>query len=217
MILETFHQFQFKRFYQPPDKLSDQLWQVFSSSKGYRLEQTAGGLFEALQALKLGNETGKVPIKVGVITNSDPRVPTILADLGLRVRPLRCNADQDATKLPILKLNEDTDLDDRVDIDFVVMSYDVKYEKPATQIFDAALELNGFGPKHIQTGEVQCIHVGDSEVEDHRAALKSGWQSILFDKGRKTQSRDPNSEAVIGSFEDLTQFLRTKAGLPIDK
>lgn len=212
MILETFNLF--PEFYQPPDRLSDQLWQVFNSRKGYRLEKTAVSLFETLQALKKGNGTGKVPIKVGVITNSDPRVPTILADLGLRVRPLRCGIDQDVTKLPILKRSEDTDVDDRVDIDFVVMSYDVKYQKPATRMFRSALALNEYRSHDVRTRKLQCIHVGDNEIEDFQGALNCGWQSILFDKDRKPQSSDPNGKAVIYGFEDLTQFLRSKAGLP---
>ena len=69
---------------------------------------------------------------VGVITNSDPRVPDVLSSLGLRVSPVRWGTK---TEDPASVASRD------YEIDFSVMSYDVGHEKPDRRIFEAAEEM----------------------------------------------------------------------------
>lgn len=109
---------------------------------------------------------------VGVITNSDDRVPSVLSSLGLKVNPRR-----HGTPAQSLKFSED----EEDDVDFVIMSYDVGFEKPSRKIFDAARQVvySGWGPK--KQGD-RYIHVGDDLEKDFRGAEQAGWDRVLLDR-----------------------------------
>ena len=114
----------------------------------------------------MGRE-GRLPwdIVVGVITNSDNRIPGILSSFGLSVSPRRYGMDPSISHL---KFEED--------IDFVVMSYDVGHEKPSPSIYGAAADLAGVSPSQ----EEWCLHVGDNLMKDFQAAENAGWDSMLL-------------------------------------
>ena len=59
------------------------------------------------------------------------------------------------------------------DIQFIVMSYDVGFEKPDPRIFKAAENLMLAS---------DFIHVGDDPVKDIFGASESGWKCILLDR-----------------------------------
>ena len=67
-----------------PSGFTQKLFQRFSSSDGYELQPHAT---ELLHHLRNRPATRFDRVVVGVITNSDDRVPGILSSLGLRVGP----------------------------------------------------------------------------------------------------------------------------------
>jgi len=178
-----------------PEGLIRDLLYRFSSSEGYRTRPGALGFFRALRHRKRrAVDVKKEPdVTVGIITNSDDRVPSILSSLGISVRPLRCGKTLE-TSDPVTSPQSD--------ISFVTLSYDAGFEKPDRRIFDAAKELI----QREQDVEYDFLHVGDDLEKDVRGALAADWRSILLDWDR--EHVDANVERV----EDLRE-LRLRLGL----
>ena len=155
-----------------PNHLVADLLSHFSSSKGYELFSDVRPFFNEIRMWKARTEKlGSSPLTVGIITNSDNRVPNILSSFGLKIGSLGHNE--------IDRAKGGSRYQD--DIDFVVMSYDVGFEKPDGRIFDAARELVSKKTEN-EIEHNQCLHVGDSIGEDCRGARNVGWQSVLLDR-----------------------------------
>lgn len=107
-------------------------------------------------------------ITVGIITNSDDRVPGVLESFGLLVGNLRYG---DILKHDQQKESRRTSNND---IDFVIMSYDVDCEKPDPAIFDAAVIASGYQ----KLDKVTKIYVGDDYKKDIEGARNAGWQPV---------------------------------------
>ncbi len=150
--------------------------------------------FSFLRDLKLSDSMPRVI--VGIITNSDDRVPSILRDMGLRVNTRRYH--------PTVGFYDRLE-DSNADIDFVTMSYDVGNSKPDPEIFKAAYRLSG-----VQGEVVHCIHVGDNLEEDVKGAERAGWQGVLLQ--RKAPSGESSVDLPpalhIRSLEELQGILQ---------
>ena len=145
--------------------------------------------FKSLRQLKAASHVDSAwsePI-IGIITNSDDRVPSILSSLGLQVGLWR-----HGTNSQVCSKEED-------DINFVVMSYDVGSEKPDSKIFDTT--------KQMMPGRERYLHVGDDLQKDYHAAKRAGWDSILLD--REVKSRQENSGPItrITSLPELIPYI----------
>jgi hypothetical protein len=118
---------------------------------------------------------------VGIISNSDYRVPRILESQSLKVSKRRADGNS-----PITDFSLGDDLDSVDDIDFVVLSYDVGHEKPDRQIFDAATKLLAEGLKGNEKGltvdDFDKLYVGDDIIKDYDAAKEAGWDALLLDR-----------------------------------
>lgn len=162
----------------------------FSTAEGYKLFEDVLPFFQKIRELRqsASNSSGLFStLEVGVVTNSDDRVPSVLSDLGLHVGQRRYGTSTSALDL------EDSS---RVDINVVVMSYDVGFEKPDRRIFDTARQLGSKG----QTFEpYECLHVGDHFQQDYLGAQAAGWNSLLL-------SRDQFAEEN-HRVKDLRQIL----------
>lgn len=145
----------------------------FSTAEGYRLFDDVLPFFQEIRELRqsASNSSGLFStLEVGVVTNSDDRVPSVLSDLGLHVGHRRYG-----TSTNVL----DIDGPSHVDINVVVMSYDVGFEKPDRRIFDTARQLGSKG----QTFEpYECLHVGDHVQQDYLGAKGAGWNSLLLSR-----------------------------------
>ena len=143
--------------------------------------------FKALRQLRLpltGDSAWSKPI-VGVITNSDDRVPSILSSFGLQVGLWRHGNGSQAS----LKTEHD--------INFVMLSYDVGVEKPETQIFDAT--------KQMLPGQKRFLHVGDDLQKDYFGAKRAGWEGILLD--RQANNSWPENVGPISRITDLAELV----------
>lgn len=119
---------------------------------------------------------------VGIITNSDDRVPGILESFGLKVGPRRVGTPDQRTAEAVL---ED-------DISFVVLSYDVGAEKPDRSIFDAAItsleETLAGRSDALKVGDFEKLYVGDSLEHDYFGAKRAGWNALMLDRNEHYKS-----------------------------
>ncbi len=162
-----------------PPTLVPTLLHRFASDEGYEAQPD---LVPALRALRRPKPLhGFDEVVIGVVTNSDDRVPSILSSLGLRVSPLRYgDDDEQAGPRPGAHAAA-------YDVDFHCMSYDVGYEKPAVQIFNAAdsmltrLITAREGGAQAQQQSWYKVYVGDEHAKDVVGATNAGWHPILLD------------------------------------
>ncbi|KAK5995082.1 Putative uncharacterized hydrolase C7D4.05-like protein [Cladobotryum mycophilum] len=123
-------------------------------------------------------------VVVGVVTNSDDRVPSILSSLGIKVSPSRYGTAE-AEPGAIAERQED------YDIDFHCMSYDVGAEKPDVRIFQAAELMlarliavrDGKRPAEAaaESTSWQKVYVGDEYAKDVVGAVNASWNPVLLD------------------------------------
>ena len=124
---------------------------------------------------KQEDPASRVGTTVGIITNSDDRVTSILISLGLSVRLSNWSETQpDFTHVD----GSDREAEH---IDFVAFSYDIGYEKPDRRIFDAVQTLM----KQVKGEDYEYLHVGDDLEKDVNGAKAAGWQSLLLDREEK--------------------------------
>src|SRR3569833_1102907 len=165
---------------QLPEELAPKLLHRFSSREGYAMDSQ---LLSWLRALKRshhhpgGSHDGVI---IGVITNSDDRVPEILSSFGLSVSPRRYGSPAERKMA-----------DGRHDIDFHCMSYEVGFEKPDRRIFDAADELAreffaaGSGEESAGSRDGPApwikVYVGDEGGGGGGGARGAGGSAVLID------------------------------------
>ncbi|ETS73944.1 hypothetical protein PFICI_13810 [Pestalotiopsis fici W106-1] len=165
-----------------PSELVPRLLHRFSSSDGYAAEPD---LTSSLQALKHNPHYGKVMI--GVITNSDDRVPDILSSFGVHVSTLRHGGyDGTGALVPRTQLCRED-----FDIDFHCMSYDVGVEKPDRAIFASAESLAAqiisarddglVAQAEAKVQHWHKVYVGDEYAKDVEGALQAGWNPIFLE------------------------------------
>ena len=152
-----------------PEGLIAELLTRFSSSSGYKLYPDVIPFFQTLRRAKQDDSSDESTIGVGILTNSDDRVPQILSSFGLLVGPWRYGTPPTRQQNPSESLH---------DIDFVALSYDIGFAKPDSRAFDAAKSM----AQDLLGKEVECTHVGDDEEKDYHAALAAGWRSVLLDR-----------------------------------
>lgn len=118
---------------------------------------------------------------VGIITNSDDRVPSVLDSFGLKVGPRRVGSSHQQRAL--------ADPDD--DVSFVVLSYDVGFEKPDRRMFDAAMKMAQetviavSDDNDTSTQDFTRLYVGDSIGQDYIGAEEAGWNAVLVDRSER--------------------------------
>ncbi|RAH62793.1 haloacid dehalogenase-like hydrolase [Aspergillus piperis CBS 112811] len=210
LIRTTFQQVLADKSTKLPDELIQGLLDRFASSQGYALYNDAGELFQRLRQIKAtGQKLGVFErIVVGVLSNSDDRVPAVLQSLGLSVGKGRADQEIESLKLPGFEDPSSIstgEYGERVDdIDLVITSYQAGEEKPSPVIFDVAerqaKRLVGAGE---EDGDWVRVHVGDDYDKDYRAAVDAGWKGVYVprDEGGGMEG------VVIRSLVDLIPIL----------
>ena len=189
-----------------PPTLIPSLLSRFSSSAGYRLYPDVSPLLQSIRASNTSPPTASASrpwpwatTVVGVLSNSDDRVPSILSSLGLGVSSTSTTHFD-----PDLDMHFDPDLD----MHFSVLSYDVGAEKPDRRIFEAARNLAAQMLSSSTTtagaaGEdFLRLHVGDDLAKDTLAAQQAGWHGVLLDREGRYES----------AFRDGEQLATVKGG-----
>lgn len=191
-----------------PKDLAPKLLNRFSSNEGYTLAPAVGSLLRTLKQQQ--QQYHHCPrIIVGVITNSDDRVPGILSSLGLRVSPLRFGSSIDLSEVA----------SQLYDIDLHCMSYDVGFAKPDRRIFDAAeemanqlltaqegAELGHGGGRAAEAASWLKLYVGDEYEKDVVGARRAGWNPIFVgaEEDMPSQENLPDlNQLGNGAFEEV--------------
>ena len=89
-------------------------------------------------------------------------------------------------------------------IDFVVLSYDIGFEKPDRRIFDEAQRVALARACAPASAKWSYMHVGDDKDKDYQGARNAGWRGILVDRGG--QRSEPQGD-VVKDLADLTGIL----------
>lgn len=177
-----------------PDAMVEALLDRFASSEGYALYDDVLPFFRRMRKLKTAHKWSFDRIVVGVVSNSDDRVPGVLKSLGLTVGDMRADQDQSSMDLPGFegrsikkdvvgeddKAQSDRNLD--LDIDMVITSYEAGQEKPHRLVFDVARRQALKVARPWLTGRTKfsSVHVGDDYEKDYQAARKAGWESYFL-------------------------------------
>lgn len=169
-----------------PPALASTLIDRFNCADGYTLYPDVLHYLQNLSQSPYRRANASHRIVVGVITNSDDRVPDVLTSLGLRVNRLRhggeLSTNDGATATAIEAKTEVHD------IDFAIMSYDVGFEKPHRRIFDAATDVlksilqADNASKVDDLEDWDLLYIGDEMEKDGLGATRAGWDAIIVDR-----------------------------------
>lgn len=201
-----------------PLGMADVLLNRFSSDEGYALFEDVLPFFTHMRELRRAPARKFDRIILGVVSNSDDRVPAVLKALGLRVGDMRADQDLSSMELPGFEHRGRSKGScppgqSPVDVDLVITSYEAGEGKPGRLIFDVAKRqarllssmpppAHGATPEMDETDNWVCVHVGDEYEKDYRAAINAGWQSYLIRENRMDVPARP-----INSLVDLIQEL----------
>ncbi|KAL2169259.1 hypothetical protein VTG60DRAFT_6339 [Thermothelomyces hinnuleus] len=177
-----------------PNGLAPKLWHRFSSGEGYSLSPGVASLLRSLRQRQQERRPKPSRLIVGVITNSDDRVPSILSSLGLHVSPLRFGAPLNSAR---------GGPSEHYDVDLHCMSYDVGVTKPDRRIFDAAEEMavqlvmaqeaaeHGRDVERAQPALPWLkLYVGDEYEKDVVGARGAGWNPIFVGAKEEVSGQD---------------------------
>ncbi|KGO66428.1 hypothetical protein PITC_067240 [Penicillium italicum] len=179
---------------QIPDEMVEALLARFAGPEGYALYDDVLPFFRRMRKLKSAQKWSFDRIVVGVISNSDDRVPAVLKSLGLTVGDMRADQDKSSMELPGFEERsikkdavgeQNKDLADRnleLDIDMVITSYEAGQEKPHRSIFDVTRRqaLKVARPWLTSRTKFMSVHVGDDFEKDYQASRAAGWESYLL-------------------------------------
>lgn len=208
-----------------PSGLVDTLLDRFAGAEGYALYEDVAPFLARMRELKALSGGPFQRIVVGVISNSDDRVPDVLKALGLRVGYLRADQDSSSMALPGFEQRGGVSKSGRVedngsasntcalridlDLDMIITSYEAGEEKPSRFIFDVAerqarlLVQGSAGGERIHDDEPWThIHVGDDYEKDNVAARDAGWQSYLV-RGNAQGRPAETLSSLIDLFSEL--------------
>lgn len=200
-----------------PDGLVQHLLDRFASKEGYALYDDVEGFFARMRAVKArAQRLGPFSrVVVGVISNSDDRVPAVLESLGLRVGSVRADEGVLSRRLPGFETRGEVDRPDCGDansvhdIDLVVTSYEAGEEKPSPRIFEVARRQAARVARH-DAGDADswtCVHVGDDHEKDYGAAVNAGWIGYYLPRDGEEGGRD--GTRTIRSLMDLFPDIET--------
>ncbi|RPB01963.1 hypothetical protein L873DRAFT_1763260 [Choiromyces venosus 120613-1] len=167
-----------------PGIISD-LIRRFSTSNGYELYDDVIPCLEVLQKFR-SRQTDIWPyrsVTVGIITNSDSRVVPILNSLSIGVRSYTSKTGWEEALWPLVEK--------KLEVDFVVLSYDVGVEKPHHQIFREAERMAKEYTK--LEGSWTRIHFGDDITKDYYGAKLAGWKAVLVCR----DGNKPDNQGVV--------------------
>lgn len=203
-----------------PSGMTNAMLDRFASDEGYSLFEDVLPFFTRMSELRGSPIRGFDRVLLGVVSNSDDRVPAVLKALGLRVGDLRADQDLSSMRLPGFEQRDAPGSGNYlpgkpdVDLDLVITSYEAGEGKPHQLIFDVAKRQAHLLPSNYARGpsptsetneadEWVCVHVGDEYEKDYRAARDAGWQSYLIPRGDSTAYPAQIINSLVDLFDQL--------------
>ena len=201
-----------------PAGMVEALLDRFAGSEGYALYDDVVPFFRRMRKLKTAGKFSFDRIIVGVLSNTDDRVPAVLKSLGLEVGDMRADQDRSSMELPGFEHRPDANKAEKslvelsddnlnVDIDMVITSYEAGEEKPHRLIFDVAKRqaLRLSRPWITRGTRFTAIHVGDDLEKDYRASIAAGCQAYLMPRDQIMYYEDDVKE--LDTLLDLADKL----------
>ncbi|EMD61250.1 hypothetical protein COCSADRAFT_240698 [Bipolaris sorokiniana ND90Pr] len=203
------------------EELTSELLEHYSSNKGYKIFDDVNPLFSMLRNAKQQRSSSWPwdTTIVGIITNSDDRIQSILSSFGLDIASRRYNNNNNNNGGSGGEVNT---ISRDQDIDFVLLSYDTSVEKPHPVIFSLAEEMLsdvlssrvGAQGTGLQASDFEKLHVGDDLDKDYLGAKEAGWGALLLrrDQGSgkgiqnievEGENGDKKRVEAIGSLLDI--------------
>lgn len=170
----------------------------FWCDEGYTLFEDVQPL---VRKLREAHKAEKSRVVIGVITNSDDRVPDILTSFGMEVSPLRYGDHRKPSGVD----------EGEYVIDFSIISYDVGHEKPDRRIFEAAEEVLTTAFRDAgDLSQWRKIYVGDEYDKDVVGAVNAGWNAVLVDRemARKRDDMVSLDEKPVGSLYEVFESAK---------
>ncbi|PKX98097.1 uncharacterized protein P174DRAFT_436486 [Aspergillus novofumigatus IBT 16806] len=193
-----------------PDALVAHLLDRFAGSEGYALFDDVAPFLAVVRTVK-SRRRGLGPFErvlVGVISNSDDRVPAVLRALGADqgVESMRLPGFEERDTAVRSGCKDASTADQVDDVDLVITSYEAGEEKPSRVIFDVARrQAQRLLGDEGESGEnFVCVHVGDDFDKDYQAALNAGWDGYYLPRG---PAHHPRGTKTIHSLMDLIPEL----------
>lgn len=195
----------------PPFLLRD-LYARFATSSGYHLYPD---VHPFLTLLSRAYSPGVWPPKrtiLGLVSNSDPRVRSILHSFGIPIHP----AMFPPRYAPHSIRRHHQHNFGPAHFGFATLSYEAGYAKPERGIYSSAvrdaqasLERLSYRARTTRTGlrmlgdvrgEFHCMHVGDELEKDVLPAIRCGWDGVLLDRGATEEVSERRVE--VENWED---------------
>ena len=214
-----------------PPGMVEALLDRFAGAEGYSLYEDVTPFFARMRELRYSTTAPYSQILLGVISNSDDRVPAVLKSLGLRVGDMRADQDRSSMELPgfeergrlgrSINVNaSNSDYYEKVsqvntDLDLVITSYEAGEEKPSRLIFDVArrqarllahqnAHTHGSAPAGVdELKDWVCVHVGDDYEKDYRGAIDAGWHSYLLPRGEVQDHPAPTISSLMDVIHEM--------------
>ncbi|KAJ5377423.1 uncharacterized protein N7496_004832 [Penicillium cataractarum] len=205
-----------------PSGMVETLLDRFAGDGGYTLYDDVAPFFARMRDHRASSNTTPFDrIVLGVISNSDDRVPAVLKALGLRVGNTRADQDRSSMELPGFEEQDSinpntTNQEGRPDADFdlVITSYEAGEEKPNKLIFDVAKRQarllvrhdaqQGSTPAGLEdTDDWTCIHIGDDYQKDYVGATRAGWQSYFLERNGSEERPSRTIRSLMELFTEL--------------
>ncbi|QLL30518.1 hypothetical protein HG536_0A03360 [Torulaspora globosa] len=145
--------------FQPLEISKEMVEEILVRFEGYQAYQVYPDVLDFIKEAK-----SKHPdVILGIISNTDPVVYTLLQNLGLYeyFKP------------------------------HIFLSYDLDLKKPSKEIFEYALEdMAKRYPRLLENNDLgtlrsRCWHIGDEAINDMRGAENAGWNGVLIDRNNK--------------------------------
>lgn len=213
--------------YEVPDALIQDLLDRFASARAYKLYDDVGPFFRKVRAQLEASQRGR-KVVVGVVSNSDDRISSVLESLGVSVRDARAGEEKtrqghdlpgfegEREKATQAKSSSSTlQAQERKDLDFILTSYQVGAEKPDPLVWDVALrtarQLHAESETGGDAGDWERIHVGDDYGKDYCGAMDAGWKAYYLPReDAEAGTPVPEGTKTINSLLDLLPELEGK-------
>lgn len=145
--------------FKPSKSPNAMIEEILARFEGFEAYMVYPDLLELLKEIKM-----KYPdVVLGIISNTDPLVYTLLKNIGL------------------YEYFENN----------IYLSYNLDLKKPSAEIFQYAIEdMTTKHPRLLDDMTLQelkgsCWHIGDESINDMHAAENAGWNGVLMDRTNK--------------------------------
>ncbi|KAK8171290.1 hypothetical protein BKA80DRAFT_339282 [Phyllosticta citrichinensis] len=204
-----------------PQHLASDLINRFSGSAFYHYMKSVPSTIKTLRNIEANSD---FPVIIGVISNSDPRIASILRSLGFSVgddEPMRniqhvVNTFYSSSSAQEQQEQQEQrpqppliDRAKRPDFDFVLASYDAEYQKPEREIFGLAERYAADMMRRLPAPAMHSLlypwpypfyrlHVGDDINKDAVAAVNAGWKALVYEDRAFLRKLHPEEEDALG-------------------